>query len=111
MQRCPFKEAGLVQQQADNDHRDKGRGGVPDDLPDQRNIADLYHSGQQCQQRAETGTPTYAQAFRLPDHQNDRQDKYCPCQHHHNSLVSHIKHICYFEYIDLNFLALPADRP
>jgi hypothetical protein len=39
VQCSPFEETGLIQQKADDDDGDKGRRGIPDDMPDHRNIS------------------------------------------------------------------------
>ncbi|KII64139.1 hypothetical protein RF11_02176 [Thelohanellus kitauei] len=41
----PFKEAGLIEQQADDDDRNKCRCRVPDDIPDNGNISASQYSG------------------------------------------------------------------
>ncbi|MDT4855207.1 hypothetical protein FQZ97_895490 [compost metagenome] len=48
MQRGPFEEAGFVEQQADEDDGDEGRGGVPDDGPDDGDVGELHHAEDQC---------------------------------------------------------------
>jgi len=60
MQCRPFKEAGLIQYQADDDDRDKGTGGIPYDVPDHRNIRKADHAEQQREHRATCRTPAYA---------------------------------------------------
>jgi len=70
MQGCPLEETGLVEQQADDDHGDEGGRGIPDNGPHQGNIAERDHTCQQCQARTQGCAPAYAQAFGLPDDQN-----------------------------------------
>jgi hypothetical protein len=48
VQRGPFEEAGLVEQQADEDDGDEGRGRVPHDAPDDRDIGQLHHAEKQA---------------------------------------------------------------
>ncbi len=85
MQRGPLKKAGLIEQQADNDDRNERARGVPDNLPDHRNITDVHHAGQQRQRRTDDGTPANAQPLRLPDDQYQRQDENRTCQKHTRS--------------------------
>jgi hypothetical protein len=59
VQRRPFKKAGLIEQQADN-NRNKGRRRVPDDIPHHRNITDMYNASNQRQYRAQRRTPADA---------------------------------------------------
>ena len=49
MQRGPFKETGLIKQQADDNHRDECRCCVPDDIPDYGNIINVDDPRPQCQ--------------------------------------------------------------
>ena len=69
----PFKEAGLIEQQADDDDRNKCRCRVPDDIPDNGNISDMDDTGSQRQHSPDTRAPTNTQASGLPDHQYQRQ--------------------------------------
>ncbi len=69
----PFKEAGLIEQQADDDDRNKCRCRVPDDIPDNGNIRDMDDTGSQRQHSPDTRAPANTQASGLPDHQYQRQ--------------------------------------
>ncbi|MNF67363.1 hypothetical protein D3C84_491750 [compost metagenome] len=75
MQRRPGEETGGIEQQADDDQGNEGAGGVPDDLPDHRNITPLHHTAEQCQHRAASSTPANPQAAGLPDHQSNGQEE------------------------------------
>ncbi|MNV97045.1 hypothetical protein D3C71_1921200 [compost metagenome] len=75
MQGRPGKEPGFIEQQADDDQRDESAGGVPDDFPHQRDIADVDHPTEQRQHGAEYGAPADAQALGLPDHQGNGQQE------------------------------------
>jgi len=63
-----LKKTGFVEQQADDDQRNKGAGGIPDDLPHQRDISEMHHPKDQRQHRTQRRTPADAEAFGLPDH-------------------------------------------
>ena len=82
MQRRPGEETGFVQQQADDDQRDEGAGGVPDDLPHRRDVRQADHPAGQRQDRAQCGTPADAQALGLPDDQHDGDEENRNCDKH-----------------------------
>ncbi|MNN66028.1 hypothetical protein D3C81_1815750 [compost metagenome] len=75
MQCSPVEEPGFVEQQADDYQRDKGAGGVPDDLPHQRDIAQVHNAEDQRQHRAKRRTPADAKAFGLPDDKGNGQQE------------------------------------
>ncbi|MNM24488.1 hypothetical protein D3C81_349200 [compost metagenome] len=82
MQCRPLEKPGLIEQQTDDDERDEGRGGVPDNGPHQWNIVQCHDACQQGQDGSQGGAPTDAQALGLPDDQhhgeqeNDKRSKH-----------------------------------
>ena len=75
VQRGPFKESGLIQQKADDDDGDKGRRGIPDDIPDHRNIRKMHNPQQQRDTGSHRGAPANAKAAWLPDDQRQGEDE------------------------------------
>jgi len=75
MQRGPSEESRFVEQQTDDDQCNEGAGGVPDDLPHQRNIAQVHDAEDQCEHGAERRAPADAEAFGLPDDKGDGQQE------------------------------------
>ncbi|VTT28483.1 Zn-dependent proteases [Klebsiella pneumoniae] len=65
----PFKETRLIQQQADDDHRNKGGRRIPDDVPDHRNISEMNNPCDQRQACTQHGAPANTQPSGLPDNQ------------------------------------------
>jgi hypothetical protein len=61
-------------QAEDNDRNKRGRS-VPDNLPDDRNIADMHFAGQQRQRGHDNGTSANTKSFWLPNNQCQRQNK------------------------------------
>ena len=75
VQCSPFEETGLIQQKADDDDGDKGRRGIPDDMPDHRNISQVHDSHQQRDTGPNRGAPTNTKAAWLPDNQRQGEDE------------------------------------
>jgi hypothetical protein len=71
MQGRPFEEAGAIQKQADDDDRDKGRRGVPDDSPNGLDIGEVDDARQQRQDRAYESPPADLEAFGLNDDEGE----------------------------------------
>jgi hypothetical protein len=88
VQRCPLEKAGLIQQQTDNDDGDKRCRGVPDDIPDYRNIVNVNHAAGQRQHGANSRAPADTQSFGLPDDQHQRKQKNCPARNIAYSVIS-----------------------
>ncbi|MNM56848.1 hypothetical protein D3C81_680280 [compost metagenome] len=83
----PLEEPRLIQQQADDDDGDESGGSVPDDLPDHGNIGQAHDARQQRHDGPQCGAPAHAQAFGLPDDENDRHQENQKCdQHDYNSI-------------------------
>ena len=75
VQRGPLEEAGLIQHQADDDHRDEGKRRVPDNAPDGGDVRQCHHASQQRQRSAERRAPAHPQSPGLPDDQHDRDNE------------------------------------
>jgi len=75
MQRGPGEETGFIQQQADDDQRDKRAGGVPDDVPYHGDVRKADRAAGEGQDRAQGGAPADAKPLGLPDNQDDGGDK------------------------------------
>jgi len=82
MQCGPGKKTGFVEQQADDDQRDKGAGGVPDDVPHHGDIGQADHTKGQGQDGAHRSAPADPEALGLPDDQDDGEDKNGNCDKH-----------------------------
>ena len=71
-----MEEARFVEQQRDDDERHEGEGGVPDDVPDHRDVTGADDPGGQRHGRPDQGAPSDPEALRLPDDEDegDRED-------------------------------------
>ncbi len=81
-QRRPLEKAGFIEQQADDDGGNESNGGVPNDVPNRRNIGEMNHAGQKGGNGAESRAPADAQPAWLPDHQDERGDEDQQCDQH-----------------------------
>ncbi|KAG9613497.1 hypothetical protein KCV01_g1154, partial [Aureobasidium melanogenum] len=72
MERRPLEEPRLIQQQADHDDRDERGRGVPDDVPDDRNVRQMNHAQAQGHGGSRQSTPADAQPSGLPDDEDQR---------------------------------------
>ena len=70
VQRRPLEKAGLIQQQTDNDYRDKRGRRIPDDIPHHRDIVNVDHAAHQRQRGANGRAPADAEPSGLPDDQH-----------------------------------------
>ena len=70
VQRGPLEKAGLIQQQADNDNRDKRCRRIPDDIPHHRDIVNVDNATHQRQRGANGRAPANAEPSGLPDDQH-----------------------------------------
>ena len=71
-----MKEPGLIEQQRDDDEGDEGEGRIPDDVPDDRDVARLDDPGGERQGGPGQGAPPDPDPLRLPNHeyQGDKED-------------------------------------
>lgn len=78
MQCGPFKETGLIEQQADDDYRNERRCCIPDE----RDFFKVDDSRSQRQHGSDTCVLANAEASGLPDDQDQREYKDTSCQNH-----------------------------
>lgn len=75
VQRGPFEEADFVQDDRDDDQRDKSKRRVPDDTRHRRYVVPADDADQQSQQSSARSRPADAELLRLPDDERHRNDK------------------------------------
>ena len=71
MQCGPCEEAGLVEDERNDDQRDKGEGRIPDDTPNDTDITPVDNAGQERDSRTAKSGPTDTEALRLPDDEKE----------------------------------------
>lgn len=75
MQRRPFEEPGLIEQQAYDDNRDERGCRVPDDAPHHRHVGQRYDAREQRHDSPAHCAPSDAKALGLPNDERDRRDE------------------------------------
>jgi hypothetical protein len=71
VERRPLKEPGSVEKETDENHRNKGPGRVPDDMPYRLDVTEMHNTDEKRENCAERRAP----APRLPDNESECEDK------------------------------------
>src|SRR5690606_21362861 len=83
----PFEKAGFIQEQTDHNNCHEGGSGVPDNVPNYRNVLNLHNACQQGESGADGRTPAYAKPSWLPDDENKCKYEYCRGNKHREDRV------------------------
>src|SRR5690606_22080655 len=75
VERSPSKEAGLVEDEGDDDQRNESECGVPDDLPDGANVAEVNDTNEQRYGRPGKRRPPDTEPSRLPNDKDESGDE------------------------------------
>ena len=76
-----WKKPRFVQQQRDDDQGDERERGVPDDVPDDRDVREADRARRQSDDSAAHGGPADAQTAGLPDDEHQRHGEDRKCEH------------------------------